>query len=128
MGTDGQTFHYQVNASQPITRGLSLEADWKHKIFAGRYIDYSEVRSTLSLHKSPRWVLTALYEWTSAPEVVFWAGRRSFFAGQVEVKFARGHSLRLFAGSTKGSTKCAGGVCRLFPPFEGVRLEAILRF
>jgi hypothetical protein len=24
--------------------------------------------------------------------------------------------------------KCASGVCRLFPPFEGVRLEAFLRF
>jgi hypothetical protein len=36
--------------------------------------------------------------------------------------------VRLFVGSTKGSMKCAGGVCRLFPPFEGVRLEAFLRF
>ncbi len=106
----------------------SLEADWKHKVFDGEGYDYSEIRAGLSLHRSPRWVLSALYERTTDPAVVFSTGRTDFWAGQLEVRFAGGHSLRLFAGSTKGSMKCAGGVCRLFPPFEGVRLEAFLRF
>lgn len=128
MSTDGETFHYQLNATYPVGRGWSLEADWKHKVFDGRYIDYSEVRSSLSLHKSPRWVLSALYERTTDPAVVFMSGKKNWWAGQLEVRFAGGHSLRLFVGSSKGSTKCAGGVCRLFPPFEGIRLEAFFRF
>ena len=128
MSSDGQTFHYQLNASWPVARSFSLEADWKHKVFAGEYLDYSELRSYLSLHKSPRWVATVLYERTNDPAIVFFAKKKNWWAGQLEVKFGNAHSVRLFVGSTKGSTKCAGGVCRVFPPFEGVRLEAVLRF
>ena len=128
MSTDGQTFHYQINASWPLARTFSLEADWKHKVFDGEYLDYSEVRSYLTLHKSPRWVATVLYEWTDNPETVFFAKKKNWWAGQFEVKFGKAHSVRLFVGSTKGSTKCAGGVCRVLPPFKGVRLEAVLRF
>jgi hypothetical protein len=128
LSTAGETFHDQINASWPLGRGWSLEADWKHKIFDGQDYDYSEIRSGLSLHRSPHWVLSALYERTTDPAVVFLAGRKNWWAGQLEVRFAGGHSLRLFVGATKGSMKCAGGVCRLFPPFEGVRLEAFLKF
>jgi hypothetical protein len=73
-------------------------------------------------------VVSAFYERTTDPVVVFMSGKKNWWAGQLEVRFAGGHSLRLFVGATKGSMKCAGGVCRLFPPFEGVRLEAFLRF
>jgi thiol-disulfide isomerase/thioredoxin len=128
LSTAGETFHDQLNASWPIGGRWSLEADWKHKVFDGQGYDYSEIRSGLSLHRSPRWVVSALYERTTDPAVVFIAGKKDFWAGEFEVRFAGGHSLRLFMGSTKGSMKCAGGVCRLFPPFEGVRLEAFLRF
>jgi hypothetical protein len=128
MSTDGKTFHYQVNASWPIVRDFSLETDWKHKVFDGEYLDYSEIRSYLSLHKSPRWVATLLYEWTNNPDIVFFARKENWWAGQFEFKFGRACWLRLFVGSTKGSTKCAGGVCRVFPPFKGVRLEAVFRF
>jgi hypothetical protein len=127
MSTDGQTFHYQMNASWPVGHGLSLEADWKHKVFDGEYLDYSEIRSYLALHGSPRWVATLLYERTNDPEIVFFAHKENWWAGQFEVKFDRAW-LRVFFGSTKGSTKCAGGVCRVFPPFKGVRLEAVFRF
>lgn len=128
LSTNGKTFHDQVNANLPLGGVWSLEADWKHKVFDGDGYDYSEIRSALSLHRSPRWVLSVLYERTTDPVVVFATGRKGFFAGQLELRLAGGHSLRLFAGATKGSMKCAGGVCRLFPPFEGVRLEANLRF
>jgi hypothetical protein len=73
-------------------------------------------------------VATVLYEWTDNPETVFFAKKKNWWAGQFEVKFGKAHSVRLFVGSTKGSTKCAGGVCRVLPPFKGVRLEAVLRF
>ncbi len=128
LATDGRTFHDQLNASWPLARTLSLEADWKHKAFDGQYYDYYEIRSYLSLHKSPRWVLTLFFERTTDPVIVFFANKKNWWAGQIEVKLAGAYSLRLFVGSTKGSTKCAGGVCQVFPPFEGVRLEAILRF
>ncbi len=126
--TEGETFHDQVNVSWPLGGAWSLEGDWKHKIFDGDSYDYSEIRTELSLHRSPRWVASALYERTTDPAVLFFSHKEDYRAGQLEVRFARGHSLRLFVGATKGSVKCAGGVCRPFPPFEGVRLEAFLRF
>ena len=128
MSTNGQTLHDQINVNWPLGSGWSLEADWKHKDFEGPDYAYYEIRSALSLHRSPRWVASVLYERTTDPAVVFMSGKENWWAGQLEVKLPGGHSLRLFVGSTKGSMKCAGGVCRLFPPFEGVRLEAFLRF
>ncbi|HPW17595.1 MAG TPA: TlpA disulfide reductase family protein [Candidatus Aminicenantes bacterium] len=128
LSTDGTTVHDQLNVNWPLAGRWSLEADWKHKVFDGDGYGYHEVRAGLSLHRSPRWVLSVLYERTTDPAVVFATGRKDFWAGQLELRLAGGHSLRLFAGATKGSMKCAGGVCRLFPPFEGVRLEAFLRF
>jgi peroxiredoxin len=128
LSTAGETFHDQINASWPLDGRWSLEADWKHKAFDGDGYDYYEIRSGLSLHRSPRWVVSILYERTTDPAVVFMSGQENWWAGQLEVRLAGGHSVRLFVGSTKGSMKCAGGVCRLFPPFEGVRLEAFLRF
>lgn len=128
MSTHGRTLHDQINWSWPIGGGFSLDLDWKHKVFDGPTYEYSEIRSALSLHRSPRWVLTGLYERSTDPAVVFATGHRNHWAGQLEVRLAGGHGLRLFIGSTKGSMKCAGGVCRLFPPFEGVRLEVFLRF
>lgn len=127
LSTDGRTFHDQVNLSWPVGGGFSLEADWKHKVFDSPDYPYSEVRASLSVHRSPRWVASVLYERSTEPAIVYLTGRANYWAGQVEVRLAGGHAVRLFFGSTKGSVKCAGGVCRLFPPFEGVRLEAFFR-
>ncbi len=128
LSTNGRTFHDQVNAVLPVGRGWSLEGDWKHKAFDGAAYDFSEIRSSLSVHRSPGWVFSLLYERTTDPVVILASGKKDYWAGQVEARFGRGHAVRLFVGSTKGSVKCAGGVCRLFPPFEGVRLEAFFRF
>ena len=126
--TEGGTIHDQVNVSWPLRSGWSVEGDWKHKVFNGDSYNYSEIRTALSVHRSPRWVLSALYERTTDPAILFVSGKKDYRAGQLEVRLPRGHSLRAFVGSTKGSVKCAGGVCRLFPAFEGVRVEAFVRF
>jgi hypothetical protein len=34
----------------------------------------------------------------------------------------------VFAGQRRGALRCVGGICRLYPPFEGVRLDLALRF
>ena len=36
--------------------------------------------------------------------------------------------IALFAGQRRGALRCVGGICRLYPPFEGVRLDLALRF
>lgn len=37
-------------------------------------------------------------------------------------------SLGLFAGQRRGTLRCVGGVCRVYPPFEGARLDVTIRY
>ena len=52
----------------------------------------------------------------------------TYFNGQVTWKFTTDTSVALFVGQRRGSLRCVGGVCRVFPPFEGARLDAVARF
>lgn len=126
--THGSTFHYQTNASYPLTSRLSLELDFKSKNFRGRHLDYYERRFFLSLHYSPRWIATLFFDQTNDPEILFFKDKKNWPGVQIEIKFKAANSLRVFYGSNKGGVKCSGGVCRFFPPFEGLRVDAILRF
>jgi peroxiredoxin len=128
LSTDGSTFHYQFNISYPLTSRLSIEVDWKSKDFKGDYIDYYERRSFLSFHYSPRWIITLFFDQTNDPEVLFTKNKKNWVAGQIEVKIHHSNSIRIFYGSAKGAVKCSGGICKFFPPFEGLRIEAIFRF
>ncbi|NIO49719.1 MAG: redoxin domain-containing protein [Candidatus Aminicenantes bacterium] len=128
LSTHGNTFHYQFNVSYPLTSRISVEADWKSKDFKGEYIDYHERRSFLSFHYSPRWIITLFFDQTNDPEVLFIKNKKNWWAGQIEVKIFHSNSIRIFFGSAKGAVKCSGGICKFFPPFEGLRIEAILRF
>lgn len=127
LSTHGNAFHYQFNISYPLTPRISVEADWKSKDFRGKYLDYFERRSFFSFHYSPRLILTVFFEQTNDPEILFIKNKKNWWAGQIEVKISPSNSIRIFFGSTKGGVKCSGGTCRLFPPFEGLRIEAIFR-
>jgi hypothetical protein len=37
-------------------------------------------------------------------------------------------TVNLFVGQRRGGIRCVSGVCRPFPPFEGVKLELSSRF
>lgn len=128
LATDGETLHGQVNAAWPLGGRLSLEADWKRKSFRGAAYDYSEDRAALSLHASPRWVAAALWERSDEPAVALLTGRSRWAGLQLEWKAGSTLFLRVFAGSSKGSVKCAGGVCKALPPFSGLRIEALVRY
>jgi hypothetical protein len=51
-----------------------------------------------------------------------------YFNGQAIYRFTGDSSVSLFVGQRRGTLRCVGGVCRVFPPFEGTRLDATLRF
>jgi hypothetical protein len=52
----------------------------------------------------------------------------TYFNGQVTYKFTQSSSVGVFVGQRRGALRCVGGVCRVFPPFEGARLDATVRF
>lgn len=63
------------------------------------------------------------YDYTTEPT----QPKRDYFHGSLGWDITPSSSLRLFAGSQRGGLKCVSGVCRVLPPFEGVKLTATLR-
>jgi hypothetical protein len=52
----------------------------------------------------------------------------TYFNGSVRYKPSSDSSLGLFVGQRRGALRCVGGVCRVVPGLEGVRLDASVRF
>jgi hypothetical protein len=52
----------------------------------------------------------------------------TYFNGQLGYKFTPDTGVSLFVGQRRGALRCVGGVCRVFPPFEGARLDFTARF
>jgi len=51
-----------------------------------------------------------------------------FYSMEVVARLRSDAYVKLLVGSTRGGLRCAGGVCRTFPPFEGARGELTFRF
>lgn len=82
-----------------------------------------EGENYMTLKMAPKWVLTQGFEYTTQ------IGQPTYyFNGAVLYKFTSGDNVRVFVGQQRGAFRCASGVCRFFPPFEGARAELTLRF
>ena len=53
--------------------------------------------------------------------------RQVFFAGTVSLNLSSRVIVRLLGGQLRGGPKCISGVCRILPPFAGVRVETVVR-
>jgi hypothetical protein len=52
----------------------------------------------------------------------------TYFNGSVRFKPTSDSSIGLFVGQRRGALRCVGGVCRVVPGLEGMRLDASVRF
>jgi hypothetical protein len=52
----------------------------------------------------------------------------SYYNGSVRWRIDSDKNLRLFVGQQRGALRCISGVCRDFAPFEGAKVEAVVRF
>jgi hypothetical protein len=52
----------------------------------------------------------------------------TYFNGSVRFKPTSDSSIGLFVGQRRGALRCVGGVCRVVPGLEGVRVDASVRF
>jgi hypothetical protein len=84
---------------------------------------WSEGENYVALRMAPRWVLTQGLEYTTmvGPPLLY-------FNGALLYKFTSSSNVRIFVGQQRGGFRCASGICRLFPPFEGARAELTWRF
>jgi hypothetical protein len=142
--------HVEVVASQALTRRLSLEVIGRNRYRQKRVVPelhrWNEGEWAVGVRWSPSLVVAAGWEYTTdpanphppcgekvgEPRCTAYQGltrlNPGFFNGQVRWTFRQGSSIRLFAGGQRGGLRCVSGVCRVFPPFQGVRAEAVLRF
>lgn len=51
-----------------------------------------------------------------------------YYNAQVRWNFSSATNASIFVGQRRGALRCVSGVCRVFPPFEGARLDVTARF
>ncbi len=52
----------------------------------------------------------------------------TYVNGQVRYNLSGASSVAVFVGQRQGGLRCVSGICRVYPPFEGLRLDATLQF
>lgn len=82
-----------------------------------------EGENYVALKVAPKWIFTAGMEYTTRTDLP-----NTYFNGSVIYKFNASSNLKLFAGQQRGGLKCISGVCRIFPAFDGARMELTTRF
>ncbi len=86
---------------------------------------WTEGSVNLAVKWAPRLIFSGGYEFTT--EALQRANQHDFFNGAIQWNITSATSLRLFGGGQRSGLKCVSGVCRLFPAFQGARLELVVR-
>ncbi len=124
--------HAEYSVAKYFGAAWSIEVQGRHRLrkeestnldatYAAQW--WHEGENYVAVKIAPRWVLSQGFEYTTL------VGQPSYYVnGSLLYKFTSGSNLRLFVGQQRGAFRCASGVCRYFPPFEGARAELTLRF
>ncbi|MSP62394.1 MAG: hypothetical protein EXR72_19080 [Myxococcales bacterium] len=118
----------EFTATQALPGGFSIEAAgllWLRDKPGTSADDWREGNLYVSLKWAPRFILAAGYEWTTVEGERL--NRHNFFNGSIQWNITSGTSIRLFGGGQRPGLKCISGVCRVFPSFEGAKLEVVVR-
>jgi hypothetical protein len=127
--TKENMWHVEGDVHLPIAGPHSLELAGRREAYEQPDfgVEYSLVQSTTTYSFAPWLGLSYTYEYSDQPGPNP-ATRGHFHSGEVIYRFMSGSYAKIFVGSSRGGLKCAGGMCRTFPPFEGVKGELTLRF
>ncbi len=122
-----QERHLEYSIVKYLGGAISVEAQGWHRLRREQSLNqdqfWHEGENTLALKIAPAWVVAQGFEYTSL------LGQPTYYLnGSLLYKFTSSSNLRLFVGQQRGAFRCAAGVCRYFPPFEGARAELTLRF
>jgi hypothetical protein len=127
----GDVFYREAHAEYAFTKHLggaySIELQGRHRVRyeasqnAGAY--WNEGENYTALKIAPKWVVTQGFEYTTL------LGQPStYFNGALLYRLSGGSNVKVFVGEQRAGLKCISGVCKLFPAFEGARVEVTLRF
>ncbi len=84
---------------------------------------YWEGEHYTALQWSPKLTVAFGYEYKTIDGAM-----TNYYNGSVKWRFNSDTSVRAFVGQQRGALRCIAGVCRQFPPFEGAKVEAVVRF
>lgn len=117
-----QESHVLADAHQRLGE-LNAELYFLGKSLAQISNDWIEGRVAFSLSHRAGWSATAAYEYTSiSPN-----SREHYGSLSGQYQISPEVTLRALIGGERPGLKCSGGACRLFPGFEGGRLELSMR-
>jgi hypothetical protein len=86
-------------------------------------VPWNEGDELIGFDYAPHWSVALGFSYDTNPAVP-----PTYFNGQLGYRISSDSSLSLFVGQRRGALRCVGGVCRVFPPFEGAALDLTLRF
>jgi hypothetical protein len=111
----------------PLGGPISIELQgWhrrRHQTVGGPLEPWSEGDELLALDYAPHWSAAFGFSYDTNPQVP-----PTYVNGQLGYRPTTDSSVSLFVGQRRGALRCVGGVCRVFPPFEGASLDLTLRF
>ena len=125
-----QHFEYSIAKYLGGPWSLEIQGRHRHRKEQGFNLDtnanpnwWYEGENYVALRMAPKWVFTQGFEYTTM------VGQPLLYAnGAVLYKFTSSSNVRVFVGEQRGAFRCASGICRFFPAFEGARAELTLRF
>ena len=121
--------HLDAEVHFPVGGPFSVEASGRMEYYDEAIMDdFTLAKSSLTLSMASLFSVSGTYEFADQPPVGDSYYDRNFWAGELLWRFASDSYAKIFVGTTRGGLKCAGGMCRIFPPFEGVKGEVTLRF
>ncbi|MBK8994365.1 MAG: hypothetical protein IPM35_01240 [Myxococcales bacterium] len=95
----------------------------RHQVVGGPEDPWFEGQHLTGVDWSPHLSAAVGVEYSTNPSVP-----DMYYNGQLTYKITQSSSVGAFVGQRRGSLRCVGGVCRIYPPFEGARLDATVRF
>jgi len=116
---------YQV--TEPIAGPFTLELTGFHRrrreTVGGPADTWYEGEHVTALEWGEQLALGVGAEYTTRPDVP-----HHYFNASVVYRPAPLLTVGFFIGQRRGAQRCVGGVCRIYPAFEGARLDATLRY
>jgi len=95
----------------------------RHQTLGGPGVPWNQGDELIGFDYAPHWSVALGFSYDTNPAVP-----PTYVNGQLGYRISSDSSLTLFVGQRRGALRCVGGVCRVFPPFEGAALDLTLRF
>jgi hypothetical protein len=140
-GTEERLIAFEWDAGHDLGHRFSLEsqgviwlrqkddglapADWCSRLDNNNRVRWCEGNVYLSLKWASKLSATVGYEFTTSEQEVH--NTHDFLNGSVQWNITPSTSVSLFGGGQRPGLKCISGVCRIFPAFQGARLDLVVR-